>query len=135
MSPLAAGRVQAATTLDAVLRARWDEGDDSVSNVALAERFLGVTEKAVRKWRDPAHAHDKPVPLAALFAFPDAVVDDLVQALMEARGLRNRSPLAALRAAAARVEQAELSEAELAELRALHVKIGAVAYGAKERAK
>ncbi len=75
-----------AATLDAVLRARWEGGDDSVSNVALAERHLGVSEKAIRRWRSPEHSNDKPVPMAALHALPDSVAADLIVAIVVGRG-------------------------------------------------
>jgi len=83
--PLAIGRAKAADAFDAVLRDRWLRGDSSVSNVALADRYLGCDEKQPRQWRE----NERPMPLGAVFALPVDVAEDLlVRILADVRRAR-----------------------------------------------
>ena len=85
-SRMAAARLEMADMFDGVLSERWAQDDNSASNVAIAERWLDVTEKAVRKWRKAEHAHDKPIPMAAQLVLPESVAVDLVTAIVMRRG-------------------------------------------------
>lgn len=97
-------RVAAAGLFDRVLAERWARGDDSVSNRAIADRFLRVTEKQVRQYRD-ARKH---VPIAALYALPLELVEELVRRLLEERrgaAGRNRRGFIVLREGARLVRE------------------------------
>jgi len=108
--PLKLGRSMFADLLDGVLRARWLRGDLTVSNVALAERFLGITEKQVREWREG----ERSMPAGALMALPVELVEELVERLLDLRNGAQpmRRALSMLRRAVDKLENAKMSPAD-----------------------
>jgi hypothetical protein len=104
--PLVVARRRAAPILDHILHEHWLRGDYAVSNVALAERWCGVTEKTIRQWRDG----EKPMPFEALLVLPPSLCDELFDALNDARGRTPRHAFVLLRAALDAVEHGIANE-------------------------
>lgn len=82
--PLAVGRRMIADLFDAVLRERWLRNDLSASNVALAERYLGISEKVVRQWREDS-SEGRSMPTGALMVMPLDLVEEFVERLLDLR--------------------------------------------------
>lgn len=79
--PMAVARRDVADLLDAEMHAAWVQGNDALSNCAVA-RACSIDEHTVRNWRKAA----KPVPLAALRLLPFTLAASLVAALLNGRG-------------------------------------------------
>lgn len=94
-SPLGLGgaaRDFTAHLLDASLARRWEDGEEWASNRCLADRYCGVTESVIRRWR----SGEKSIPLAALRIFPVSLASELARAIVVDRGGIQR-PLVRLR--------------------------------------
>jgi len=75
-------RLQSASDLCAgefnrILEARWEQGDLTASNRAIADRYVGVDEKQIRAWRKKQPKNKKRIPLAALLVLPATVSKEL----------------------------------------------------------
>lgn len=125
---LSVARETVATKFDDILEERWRAGDLGASNRLLAERYVGVEEKTVRRWRKTDHARRNPMPLAALIVLPIDLADELVERLWTTRGARR--DMSALRSAVDRLTCTErpLTIAEREELRTLHHRLGGLLY-------
>jgi L-rhamnose isomerase len=90
-----------ADLVDEILEKRWAEGDESVSNRALADK-LGVDERRLREYRDG----EKYLPVAALMCLPQALAEDVAEQVLAARREQqgDRRAVLALGRAVARVE-------------------------------
>jgi hypothetical protein len=83
---LAHARIDASKIFDEYLEHRWRTigavtHADPYSIRALGEKYLGVTERTIRKWRQG----DKPIPLAALLVLPIPFAKELVERLLASR--------------------------------------------------
>lgn len=90
-----------ADLFDELLEKRWAEGDESVSNRALADK-LGVDERRLREYREA----EKYLPLAALMCLPQALAEDVAEQVLATRREQqgDRRAVLALGRAVARVE-------------------------------
>lgn len=109
-----AARLEGADLFDAVLNERWEHGDDSVSNRAIADRYLRIDEKQVRQYRDAR----KLLPFAALLILPVPVVAELCTRVLAARGIVQREGAAMVRHGIDRIAKS-LSKENAPEVRRL----------------
>lgn len=80
-STLALSRVKVAAVLHGILERHWDNRNYAWAKRALAERYLGVTERTVRKWCSA----DKAAPLAVLDALPLELGQEIAGAIFAKR--------------------------------------------------
>jgi hypothetical protein len=100
LGPDGASRVLTAGLLNTALAERWEAGEEWASNRCLAERYCGLTESVVRRWRDG----DKLVPLAALHVLPAPLAEQLARGVLRARGVTLRQAMGSLRGAVDNIE-------------------------------
>ncbi len=81
--PLALARGEVASQFNARMHAHWVNGNDAMSNVVIAERYMGINEKTVRQWRDD----EKAMPLAALLVLPPTIAAELLEWVQDRRSL------------------------------------------------
>lgn len=100
LGPEGASRVLVADLLNATLAERWEAGEEWASNRCIAERYCGLTESVVRRWRDG----EKLVPLAALHVLPAPLAEQLARGVLKARGVTLRQAMGSLRGAVDNIE-------------------------------
>ena len=81
MRPMAVGLRLVGDIFNDVLKERWLRGDLAASNVALAERFLDVSEKRIREWR----TSERSIPSGVWAVLPIEIVEAFWERLIDLR--------------------------------------------------